>query len=134
LSEANIDSAQVFYANGFYGPGWWGPGWWGAGWYWNPWFAGFTFIPGGGFLYNPFGWGFYSPYMVWRAPYFGGIHGYHSFDGTRAVAIGHGFNNHAVTNFRGGTMGGYRGGGEFHGGGYGGGGFHGGGGGFGGHR
>src|SRR5579871_4767226 len=63
LSEANVDTAQLYYANGWYGAGWWGPGW-----YWNPWFAGFTFLPGSGFFYNPFGWGFYSPLMVWRAP------------------------------------------------------------------
>jgi len=42
LSEANVDTASIYYANGWYGPGWWGPGW-----YWDPWFAGFTFVPGG---------------------------------------------------------------------------------------
>jgi len=135
LSEANVDAAQMYYSNG-----WYGPGWWGAGWYWDPWFDGFTFLPGDGFFYNPFGWGFYSPLMVWRAPYYGGIHGYRHFDGSRPVAIGHGFRNHAVTAFHGGGFrgGGFRGGGMraggfggFHGGG-GFGGFHGGGGG--GHR
>jgi hypothetical protein len=135
LSEADIDTSRLFYANGWYGPGWWGPGFWGAGWYWDPWFAGFTFIPGGGFFYNPFGWGFYSPYLVYRAPYVAG--GYHVFNGSRPVAIGSGFHNHAVTAFNGGERGGFRGapavggfhggGGGFHGGGFGGGGFHGGG-------
>jgi len=139
LSEANIDEAQAYYANG-----WYGPGWWGAGWYWDPWFDGFTFLPGDGFFYNPFGWGFYSPLMVWNAPYYGGFRGYHHFDGARSVAIGRGFHNHAVTSFRGGYgAGGFHGGGMragggfggFHGGGFGGGGFHGGGfGGGGGHR
>ncbi len=131
LSEANVDAAQRYYSNGFYGPGWWG-----AGWYWDPWFDGFTFLPADGFFYNPFGWGFYSPIMVWRAPYYGGFVGSRHFDGNRPVAIGHGFHNHAVTRY-GGSMGGFRGTraggfGGFHGsggsGGFHGGGFHGGGG------
>ena len=110
---------------------------WGPGWYWDPWFAGFTFIPGGGFFYNPFGWGFYSPVFAYRAPVVVG-HVPHVFNGSRPVAIGSGFHNHAVTAFNGGTHGGgFRGapagggfhgggGGGFHGGGFGGGGFHGG--------
>ena len=121
LSEANVDTANLYYANGWYGPGWWGPGW-----YWDPFFAGYTFLPGSGFFYNPFGWGFYSPLMVWRAPYrIAG--GYHAFTGRGPVAIGRGFHDHAVTSFRGGYGG--MGGGEMHAGGFGGG-FHGGGGGF----
>ncbi len=123
LSDANVNAAQRYYANG-----WYGPGWWGAGWYWDPWFDGFTFLPASGYFYNPFGWGFYSPLMVWRAPVvIGG--GVHHFDGSRPVAIGHGFRGHAVTGFRGGYghMGGGLHSGGFHGGA--GGGFHGGGGG-----
>jgi FecR protein len=121
LSEANINAAQRYYVNGWYGPGWWGPGW-----YWDPFFAGYTFLPGSGFFYNPFGWGFYSPLMVWRAPVvIGG--GFRHFDGSRPVAIGHGFHNHAVTAFHRGygqMGGGFHGGpvrsggmGSFHGGG-----------------
>jgi len=38
------------------------PGWWyGTGWYWNPWFSTWAFVPADGFLYSPFGFGFYSP-------------------------------------------------------------------------
>src|SRR5215470_11879609 len=81
LSEANVNAAQRYYVNGWYGPGWWGPGW-----YWDPWFGGFTFLPGSGFFYNPFGWGFYSPLMVRRAPVVIG-RGYHPFVGNRPVAI-----------------------------------------------
>jgi hypothetical protein len=51
----------VYVANGWYGPGWFGPGW-----YWDLWFGAFTFLPADGFLYNPFGWGFYSPLVVYR--------------------------------------------------------------------
>jgi hypothetical protein len=133
LSQANVDEAQSFYANGWNGRGW-GPGWWGAGWYWDPWFSGFTFLPADGFFYNPFGWGFYSPVMVWRSPFYGGFHGFHHFNSAGPVAIGHGFHNHAVTAFRGGAAGfrgGFHGGGVraggFHGRGFSGGGFHGGG-------
>src|SRR4051812_20476370 len=96
LSEANVNAAQRYYANGWYGAGWWGPGW-----YWDPMFAGYTYLPGSGFFYNPFGWGFYSPLMVRRAPVvIGG--GYRHFDGSRPVAIGQGFHNHTVTTHRGG--------------------------------
>ena len=105
LSEANVNAAQRYYVNGWYGPGWWGPGW-----YWDPWFGGFTFLPGSGYFYSPFGWGFYSPLMVGRAPVvIGG--GIHRFDGRRPVALGNGFHNHAVTSFRGGYPGGFNAGG-----------------------
>jgi hypothetical protein len=125
LSEANVNAAQRYYANGWYGPGWWGPGW-----YWDPMFAGYTFLPGSGYFYNPFGWGFYSPLMVWRAPVVIGVRSYHPFNGGRPVAIGRGFHNHAVTGFRGGyghVGGGFRGG-NIGAGTHAGGGFHGGGG------
>jgi hypothetical protein len=101
LSEANVDSARLYYVNGGWGPGWWGPGW-----YWDPWFAGFTFLPGDGFFYSPFGWGFYSPVFVYRAPVVV-TRGFHHFDGTRPVAIGHGFHSHAVTSFNAGPVGGF---------------------------
>jgi len=124
LSEANTHAAERYYANGWYGPGWWGPGW-----YWDPWFDGYTFVPGSGFFYSPFGWGFYSPLMVWRAPVVIG-RGFRHFDGSRPVAIGHGFHGNAVRSFPGGYGGRFHGGygGGFHGGGmHAGGGFHGGG-------
>jgi len=66
VAEANVDAAGL-YADSGYGP--WGPGWWGAGWYWDPWFDAFTFIPGDGIFFSPFGWGFYSPWCIWDAPY-----------------------------------------------------------------
>jgi hypothetical protein len=74
LAEANVDAAGIYATNGW-GP--WGPGWWGADWYWDPWFNAFTFIPGDGIFYSPFGWGFYSPWWVYRAPFYGyGYGGY----------------------------------------------------------
>jgi FecR protein len=65
LAEANTNEARIYVANG-----WYGPGWIGAGWYWDPWFDAYTFIPGDGIFYSPFGWGFYSPLWVYRAPVF----------------------------------------------------------------
>jgi len=75
LAEANIDAARTYYVNG-----WYGPGWIGAGWYWDPWFGGYTFIPADGLFYSPFGWGFYSPLWVYRAPIFYRTPYYHHFD------------------------------------------------------
>ena len=117
LSEANVDAARLYYVNGGWGPGWWGPGW-----YWNPYFAGFTYLPGNGFLYSPFGWGFYSPIVVYRTPFLVGG-GFHHFDGGRPLAIGRGFRGHAVRSFNSPRIGGFHSapmghvGGGFHGGG-----------------
>ena len=71
LAEANVDAAGMYAVNG-----WGGPGGWGADWYWDPWFDAFTFIPGDGIFYSPFGWGFYSPWWVYQAPFFGYGYGY----------------------------------------------------------
>jgi FecR protein len=73
LSEANVDAARVYVTNG-----WYGPSWIGAGWYWDPWF-GYTFIPTNGVFYSPFGWGFYAPLVVYRAPVIVGGGFYHHF-------------------------------------------------------
>lgn len=87
LAEANVQAAPYFDNSGWYGPA--GPwGWWGPGWYWNPWFGSYTFIPGGGVLYSPFGWGFYSPWTVGWAPY--------SIDGGWDRDFGRGFDNWGV--------------------------------------
>jgi hypothetical protein len=74
LGEANIDTARAYYVDG-----WYGPGWIGAGWYWDPWFGSYTFLPANGFLFSPFGWGFYSPLVVYRDPIFFGGPYYHHF-------------------------------------------------------
>jgi len=145
VAEANVDAAGA-YANSGWGP--WGPGWWGAGWYWDPWFDGFTFIPGDGIFYSPFGWGFYSPWFAYQAPFYGGYgyRGYGRFGGgyVHAPHVMHHFssdyhawggNNHYVGS-RSYAQGVYHGAGSvggFHSGGrsagfYGGGGLHGGGG------
>lgn len=72
LAEANVDAARAYAGNAGWRPG----PWYGAGWYWDPWFDAYTFIPGAGLWYNPFGWGFYSPFVVGVAPYYGYGFGY----------------------------------------------------------
>jgi hypothetical protein len=104
-AQANVQVANTLVANGgAYGPGW----------YWDPFWADYAFIPGGGFLNSPFGWGFFSPGFVYAAPVYGGYYGrgFH----------GHGYHGHmwhggGIAAFHGGAArGAFRGGG-FHGGG-----------------
>jgi uncharacterized membrane protein YgcG len=148
LAEANVDAARKFAGSpGWAAGGWYANGWYGNGWYWDPWFDAYTFVPGDGIFYDPFGWGFYSPWLAFGAPYFGygfGFGGgyYHHFGpGYRpplnAANRSAGFVGHAYSvrggaaGFARGGGGGFRaGGGGSHGAGFaGGGGFHGGGGG-----
>jgi hypothetical protein len=78
VAEANVNEAPVYLTGGW--GGWYGPGWIGSGWYWDPWFDTYTFIPGDGIFYSPFGWGFYAPPVVFASPiYAGGGHFPHRF-------------------------------------------------------
>ncbi|HTR64705.1 MAG TPA: FecR domain-containing protein [Terriglobales bacterium] len=87
LAEANADAARTYFVNG-----WYGPGWYGTGWYWDPWFSAYTFIPADGIFYSPFGWGFYSPLVVYRSPFLYGGHYYHNFGPYyRPGVIAHGY-------------------------------------------
>jgi len=69
LAEANQATAQYIYAGS-------GP-FWGTGWYWNPYFTSWSWLPGNGFFYSPFGYPFFSPAYVVYAPRFG--YGYGRF-------------------------------------------------------
>ena len=71
LAEANVDYAPKYMYGGF--------GWFGDGWYWDPWFDAYTFLPGDGTFYSSFGWGFYSPWCVFGAPFFFSNHFQHRF-------------------------------------------------------
>ena len=128
LAEANVDAARTYVVGG--------AGWFGDGWYWDPWFGAYTFIPGDGIFYSPFGWGFYSPGFVYAAPFFFGGPYYHRF-GPDYHAWGPGWHYGLPSNYGHGVhygarpqaAYGFRGGaaseGGFHGGGFrGGGGFH----------
>lgn len=81
-SQANMAVATNVAAYG---------GWYGPGWYWDPFWAEYAFLPGDGFLYSPFGWGwgFYAPGFVYRAPYYGFRGGYYGHLGGAAAV--HGF-------------------------------------------
>jgi len=70
LAEANVDRAQDDQVGNTYD----------AGWDWDPYYGTYTFIPGDGIFYSPFGWGFYSPFDVGFAPIFFFGHFHHDFD------------------------------------------------------
>jgi hypothetical protein len=80
LAEANAATAQRIY--GGYGA------FAGNGWYWNPYFTAWSWLPGDGLFYSPFGYPFYSPGFVAYAPFYGGF-GYRG--GYRGVYAGRGF-------------------------------------------
>jgi len=120
LSEATAASAQTFVVNA--------GGWYGPGWYWNPWWGMYSFVPGTGFFYNPFGFGLYSPvyFGTVLVPHYYGHYGrvYAGGAGVGAVrvpAVRGGFTGRSFAargpiggGFRGGMSGGIAGG--FHGG------------------
>src|SRR3981189_2638274 len=73
LAKANVDRAQVYQMGN----------WYGAGWDWDPYYGAYTFIPGDGIFYSPFGWGFFSPFDVGFAPFVFFGHFHHDFDDFR---------------------------------------------------
>jgi hypothetical protein len=74
-AQASMQSARTIFVGG-------GPSWDGPGWYWNPYWSMYGFVPGDGIWFSPFGWPFYSPWVVYSAPWYGyGFHGY-SFRGS----------------------------------------------------
>jgi hypothetical protein len=88
LAEANVDAAQAYAGE----PAGWYPGSWsGEGWYWDPWFDAYTFLPGDGIFFDPFGWGFYSP---WFAPYAGFGYGGYGWGGYGRGGYGRGLPYH----------------------------------------
>jgi hypothetical protein len=101
LGEANLSLAQQ-YADypGFY-----------PGWYWAGGPFGYTWLPGDGLFWDPFGFGFYSPFYIRGGGFIYGAYGrgFHGYRGGYAVRGG---------GFRGTTAGGgFHGGGGGHGGG-----------------
>jgi hypothetical protein len=117
LGEANVQLASAYEGAPAFAPGWF----WDAGLY------GYTWLPGYGAFFNPFGYGFYSPYYLYGG---GFVYGYGRGYGRGGYRNGYG---HGQTSLHGEVASGSHssafqgGGGGFHGGG--GGGFHGGGGG-----
>jgi hypothetical protein len=75
LAKANVSSANSLSSSysgygGYGGYGAYGGGW--SGWQFNPMFGLYTYVPYDGYLFSPFGYGFWSPYTVWQAPYYYG--------------------------------------------------------------
>ncbi|MBV8841298.1 MAG: hypothetical protein JO307_00680 [Bryobacterales bacterium] len=106
-AQANLDAARTVVVNN---------GWYGPGWYWGPSFGYWSFLPADGFFYNPFGWGFYSPFYVYGGgPYVIGRPGFYGrgFYGSRGGAVFVGPRGGGFV----GSARGFSGGGGFHGGG-----------------
>jgi hypothetical protein len=62
LGESNERLASTYAGrSGFY-----------PGWAWDPGLYAYTWMPGSGLFYNPFGFGFYSPAYMYGAGYYGG--------------------------------------------------------------
>jgi len=72
LGEANLELASEYAGNAGFAPGW----------AWDPYFYGYTWLPGDGLFWNPFGWGFYSPYYIWGGGFIYG-RGYRGGGGRR---------------------------------------------------
>jgi hypothetical protein len=106
-ADANVNAAYMVNTYG---------GWYGPGWYWDPFWNFYSFLPGNGFFFSPFGWGFYSPGFVLGHPGYGyGVVGSAGFRAVPSIA------GHVSAAARVAPMGGMSSGG-FHGGGFGGGG------------
>ncbi len=60
LAYASVSAAQSLHSSGRA---------WTGGWSWSPLLDEFTYLPGGGLVYSPFGYGFISPYLA-------GLYGY----------------------------------------------------------
>lgn len=103
LAQANVDAARSYSRDGSLQVG--------TGWYWDPWYGAYTFIPGNGVFYNPFGWGYYSPWVSYGVPYAYYGRGFRDFGGR---GFGHPFRNPAGRGFAG-HAGAMHGGGGFHG-------------------
>ncbi len=78
-AEASMQSARNVFVGG-------SPYWYGPGWYWNPYWDMYGFIPGDGIWFSPFGWPFYSPWVV---GYYGG-YGFGYGRGFAPGFVGHG--------------------------------------------
>jgi len=131
LGDANVDLASRYAGYGDFSPGW----------YWAGGPFGYTWLPGNGLFWNPFGYGFYSPYYLYgggfvygRGGYYGGYRGGYGYHGGYGHHGGHpgrgGLPGHSGSPGHGGQQPGRGGAGHIPSGGFhgGGGSFHGGGG------
>jgi uncharacterized membrane protein YgcG len=97
LAEANINLAYSYAGYGGISPGW----------YWDAGFWGYTWLPGNGYLWSPFGYGFYSPrYIYYGGPVFYGNRGYVQSRGYAGSFHGEGFSGGGGHAMGGGSHGG----------------------------
>jgi hypothetical protein len=100
-SGRNMQAAQDY--NAYVGAG--------SGWYWDPYSRYYGFWPTSGYLYSPFGFGFYG-YPGYHAGFYPGYYrgygyrGYHGYHGGRAAGV------RGYSGFRGNSVGGSHGGGR----------------------
>jgi FecR-like protein len=90
LGEANLNLAQQYASySGFY-----------PGWYWAGGSFGYTWLPGDGLFWNPFGFGFYSPFYIrgggfiyggYGRGFYGYRGGYAGVGGSHGASVGGGF-------------------------------------------
>jgi hypothetical protein len=66
ISMANVSAAKSVQDSGM--------GWYSSGWAFNPYFNMYTFIPGRGAFYNPFGYALWSPFAVYDFLYSPGFY------------------------------------------------------------
>ena len=78
VAMANVSAAQQAKNNGSY--------WGSSSWYYNPYYSMYTYMPYGGVLWNPYGYGFFSPYTVYQAYYYVGNGGGGGVSGPRSGA------------------------------------------------
>jgi len=64
IATANVSSARSAGGMGYTSTGYSGTGGIGGQWAYNPWYGMYTFLPGMGYGYSPFGWSIYSPATV----------------------------------------------------------------------
>ncbi|NYF80507.1 FecR domain-containing protein [Granulicella arctica] len=116
LGEDNIDLAYQYAGAPGFAPGW----------FWDSAAYDYTWLPGDGLFWSPFGYGFYSPYYIYGGGYiYGGYHGGYGgrpgYPNRGGIARGSVTSSHSAGNFGGGGFHGSAVGGGFHGGGGGGG-------------
>jgi hypothetical protein len=106
LGDANADLASDYAGSANFNPGWY----WAGGPY------GYTWLPGSGLFWNPFGYGFYSPYYLYGGgPMYGRYgYGYGGYYGGRGYYSNPGrINSPGRPGFNGGgNSGGFHGGGS----------------------
>jgi len=83
ISMANISAAKYVKDSG--------STWSNSGWYFNPYFGMFTFIPGSGMFYSPYGYRYYAPGTVGRVyyqpPVYEGRSGYSGYGGNSGYTM-----------------------------------------------